>query len=657
MTPLVRTTLAITLLGLLMACPAPEWEAIANPPVARETALGRAVREIQSGIEGRKLGDKYALLQKYTGELLDRSAGTKSFSDKTGNCRLAWIDRLLRNPLESLREADQFTSELHAAAARTDGLPTVLSLMAPKLDVRQSAPAESKPPGDGPAAMKLLADVLAKTRAAVDRSLKPLSEAELTELRRLIYTVTTDHTIGHSFANVKQGRRVTDLLEKMDRAAILTAAQSLARPTIPSTLDRLAKVKAGEARSIAHVEGTIVDRIVTPQGVILLGGNGNNTYHLDRLTDVAAVVDLGGDDTFLEGALSPERPVLIVIDLAGNDTYRGKQPGIQGGAILGASLQVDRAGNDTYDAGDVGQGSALGGVGIMVDFAGHDTYRGVRRVQGQAIGGVGLLIDHGGDDRYRAALWSQGAGGPLGCGLLEDVSGRDHYFAGGRFPRGYDDTPGFGGWSQGVGIGPRGVANGGTGVLLDGGGDDTYEHDYFSHGGGYWFAVGLARDFGGNDQRLGATRENFDGSKRSEPRFLRWGQGFGCHYALGFVIDDAGNDTYQGDLAVAGFAWDIGVGVVCDAAGDDRYLVPSGGAAETFNIGLAVLYDGSGKDEYRGGGLGRADPKSDYHPLEKAGGNFALLIDRGGAADTFPADLKNGSEQERGWAGGFFIDR
>jgi hypothetical protein len=48
----------------------------------------------------------------------------------------------------------------------------------------------------------------------------------------------------------------------------------------------------------------------------------------------------------------------------------------------------------------------------------------------------------------------------LGIGLLEDVSGRDHYFAGGKFPRGYDDSPGFGGRSQGVGIGPRGVANG-----------------------------------------------------------------------------------------------------------------------------------------------------------------------------------------------------
>src|SRR5262245_30373972 len=130
MSTLIRTALAASLLGVLLALPARERQAIADPLVHRDSALDRAVREIQAGIERRKLSDKYALLQKYTGELLDRSAGTKSFSDKTGNCRLTWIERLLRNPVESLREADRFTSELHEAAARPDGLPAVLSLMA-----------------------------------------------------------------------------------------------------------------------------------------------------------------------------------------------------------------------------------------------------------------------------------------------------------------------------------------------------------------------------------------------------------------------------------------------------------------------------------------------------------------------------------------------
>ena len=48
-----------------------------------------------------------------------------------------------------------------------------------------------------------------------------------------------------------------------------------------------------------------------------------------------------------------------------------------------------------------------------------------------------------------------------------------------------------------------------------------------------------------------------------------------------------------------------------------------------------------------------------YHTLRINGwiGNFAFLIDHGGGADKYPPDLKNNTEQERGWAGGFFIDR
>jgi len=346
--------------------------------------------------------------------------------------------------------------------------------------------------------------------------------------------------------------------------------------------------------------------------------------------------------------------VLIVIDLAGDDTYRGTKPGIQGSAILGASLLVDQAGNDTYAAVDVAQGSALGGVGILVDTAGNDKYVGDRRVQGQATGGFGLLLDRAGDDKYRAALLAQGCGGPLGVGVLVDLAGTDHYFAGGKYPGGYDDTPGFGGWSQGVGIGPRGVANGGIGMILDGGGDDIYEADYFSHGGGYWFAAGVARDFGGNDQRVGATRENFDGTPRTEPRFVRWGTGYGCHYAAGFVIDDTGNDTYEADFAVIGYAWDIAVAGIIDLAGDDKYVTQGSGVCQAHNSAVAFLFDKSGSDVYQGG-IGATTETTDYHP-DGGSGNYTLLLDEAGE-DKYGQDLKNGQEQLRGWAGALLIDR
>jgi hypothetical protein len=78
---------------------------------------------------------------------------------------------------------------------------------------------------------------------------------------------------------------------------------------------------------------------------------------------------------------------------------------------------------------------------VLLDGGGNDHYVGDRRAQGQAVVGCGILLDRGGDDDFRGALLAQGVGGPLGFGLLADLSGRDHYFAGGKYPGGYDDTP------------------------------------------------------------------------------------------------------------------------------------------------------------------------------------------------------------------------
>ncbi len=290
-----------------------------------------------------------------------------------------------------------------------------------------------------------------------------------------------------------------------------------------------------------------------------------------------------------------------------------------------------------------------------MDEAGNDSYTGDKRVQGQAVNGFGIILDRAGDDQYRAALFAQGVGGPMGFGLLIDYLGKDHYFAGGKYADSYHDSPGFGSWSQGVGVGARDVANGGIGVLLDGGGNDVYEADYFSHGGGYWFGAGFARDFDGDDQRFGAVRTNFDGSARTEERYLRWGIGFGCHYAAGFVFDDHGNDSYEGDWASIAYAWDVAVGAVFDGDGNDRYDSKGSGVAEARNAGYAVLCDMQGSDHYTGKGLGIADRKGD-DTSEKSMFSFALLQDRGGV-DTFSQPLKNHSKAQRGWAGGFFIDR
>jgi hypothetical protein len=375
------------------------------------------------------------------------------------------------------------------------------------------------------------------------------------------------------------------------------------------------------------------------------------------MRDVAAVIDLGGDDIYYEGTVGPDRPVLIVIDLGGNDTYRGSKPGIQGGAILGISMLLDLEGNDVYQAQDVAQGSCLAGIGILIDYAGNDRYLGVRRVQGQALGGVGILLDRTGRDDYHAAMWDQGFGGPLGFGLLADLEGNDHYYTGGLYPNSYKpETPGYEGWGQGVGAGLRQVADGGIGVILEGGGDDVYEFDYLSHGGGYWCGVGFARDFGGNDKRL-ICQKAYAGGPRTERSFQRFGCGWGCHYSLGFCFDDQGDDVYEGTIMGTGMAWDCSVGVLCDFGGDDRYEA-TGGLTQGCGAqaGLGILFDYDGDDVYLGYGQGYAPSGISYHDLPGCGGNFSFLVDYGGN-DTYGCGAKNSAYIQRGSEGGFLIDR
>ena len=427
--------------------------------------------------------------------------------------------------------------------------------------------------------------------------------------------------------------------------------------TDPKLLEQLKQYPDKGDVTVEGVTGHVVAKIDTPAGAIVIGGRGPNTYQLDAMRDVAAVIDLGGDDVYEDGSVSVDRPVLVVIDLAGNDTYRANKPGAQGGAILGVSMLLDLDGDDIYMARDVAQGSAVAGVGILIDYAGNDRYSGVRRMQGQAVGGIGILIDRAGHDSYHAALWAQGYGGPLGFALLDDLTGDDHYYCGGLYVNSYKpETPGYEGWGQGVGGGIRQVANGGIGVILDGAGDDVYEFDYLSHGGGYWCGLGFARDFGGNDKRL-ICRKAFNGGERTERLFQRFGCGWGCHYALGFCFDDSGDDVYEGTIMGTGMGWDCSVGVLCDFGGNDRYEATGG---QTQGVGaqasLGILFDYDGDDVYQGYGQGYASPGISYHDLPYCGGNFSFVVDYGGN-DTYGCGAQNNCFIQRGAAGGFLIDR
>jgi hypothetical protein len=220
----------------------------------------------------------------------------------------------------------------------------------------------------------------------------------------------------------------------------------------------------------------------------------------------------------------------------------------------------------------------------------------------------------------------------------------------------YPETPGYEGWGQGVGGGIRAVACGGIGVILDGGGENTYEFDYLSHGGGYWCGLGFARDFGGNTKRL-ITRTAYNGGPRAYESYQRFGCGWGCHYAMGFLFDDSGDDVYEGTIMGTGMAWDCSMGVLCDFAGNDHYMATGGSVQGTgAQMGLGILFDYKGDDVYEGYGQAYANPGISYHHLPECGGNFSFLIDYGGK-DTYGCGAENNSYNQRGDSGSFLIDR
>lgn len=410
--------------------------------------------------------------------------------------------------------------------------------------------------------------------------------------------------------------RCIALCHQIDYQKLFTSARISAALVNPAWLAlfqesvKAARLPAGN--SLPGVSGQIIYQAQTDSGLFLIGGYGPNRYGRD---DIAAVIDLGGDDLYVDGSGSPNHPVNIRIDLTGDDRYEASSDFAQGTGFMGVGILADLAGDDQYTGLRVAQGAGVMGVGILMDAAGSDVYRGQELNQGVAYWGMGLLLDCGGDDRYESHFHSQGVGGPKGIGLLLDTSGDDRYYASGKYPSCYG-TPGmFQGLSQGFGFGLRGYAAGGIGILIDNAGRDRFEAGDFSQGGGYALGMGLLKNSGNND-------DTYIGS--------RYAQGFAAHSAAGILIDEGGNDAYSGLVgAVQAAAWDRGVAVLNDQAGDDVYnaqdlFFAQGAAAHN---GFSLFMDGAGQDRYLAPKDGKIGANT-YH----GGCSFSFFIDGDGDA-------------------------
>lgn len=625
--------------------------------------------EIVNGLKARNITSRYEMWKGYARSTLRSTAGLNTGSELDGRCRLTWYQQLYNEPVQSVFAVEEYSRKLHYALSNSHRhLAEIMPDIRKKMDVpeRNNKGIRFLPCTTPFEAVNEVKRCLLEAQMAHARALSTLTEAEQSELaKNLIPTFIgagrmggMDCVNGHTIPNRTFGRRLCNLLEKMDKTGMYDAAEALIPLTNRALLALLDKLP-DDAFPTVMLSGQKVQRLSTAAGDIIISGRESNIYDLDSqdMSDVACIIDLGGNDSYREGTCDLNRPVLAIIDLHGDDIYSGSKPCIQGASILGVSILIDADGRDTYSAGDLAQGSTLGGIGMLFDFAGDDSYKALRRVQGHALEGLGMLVDRKGNDKYRATMWAQGFGAPGGFGVIEDTEGDDHYYCGGFYLDSYPEHPGYDGWGQGVGAGIRQVANGGVGALLDGDGDDNYEVDYFGHGGGYWLGVGFVRDFGGNDTRHGCTLTAYSGGPRLQDRWTRFANGFGCHYSLGYCFDDNGNDTYGGRIMGTGMAWDLSIGYLCDFNGSNRFLATGGmtqGVGAEGSIGVLFTYGGD--DQFAGRNQAYSSNNITYHLPSNCGGNFSFLINYGGN-DKYGCGAANNSYVQRGSAGGFLIDR
>ena len=342
--------------------------------------------QMESKLQSQRAAGYFAVWRSYLAERLQQTSGTVTGSEVTGLGRLSAYERMMRDPLAAPAEAEQFTRELHKAIVDDpSGLGPALATASKSLDLGERKVRAFASVSSPEQALDVVKKALEEARMAHAKALAPLNKAELGTLARELYPVmVSQNEAGHTLNDNARGRMLVDLMEKMDRQAFIEAAEAIVPLTDPKLLDQLKEFPGDGNVAVEGVDGRVIAKIDTPAGAILIGGKEPKTYRLDEMKDVAVVIDLGHGNTYEEGSTSLDRPVLIVLNLGGSNTFSGRKPGIQGAAMLGVSMVVNREGSNSYQADDLAQASAIAGVGMIVEHGGKNTYRGVRRVQGQA---------------------------------------------------------------------------------------------------------------------------------------------------------------------------------------------------------------------------------------------------------------------------------
>jgi hypothetical protein len=380
----------------------------------------------------------------------------KSLADQTNKIAKFKRNLLLRtlaDPWDGLAAAEQ-AGLLAATAAESgvEGLPAVIDILEGGMD-RTGA---SFAPLTFPVTLAtedlltFLTDVLEQAYQDREHALRHLSPQDrdflFTQARPLMEHFTPQVAPPAQLSEAEAAARyATLLMQQVDYASLISAAQRLARlgnRKFLQQLDIALHNRKPIGQTVPGITGDLLLAQQTSYGLVVVGGHGPNTYDLEK--GAALIIDLGGNDTY-RGTIgaSPNSDLgnSVVIDLSGNDTYQPAPLGLAAGRA-GIGIVIDHSGDDTYRLAPGSGGVGLAGLGILYDGEGQDIYEGNRFTQGAAFGGVGLLVDRAGDDRYTSFGYALGFGAPLGVGALIDVSGNDFYECGGRYPSAYNEpTP------------------------------------------------------------------------------------------------------------------------------------------------------------------------------------------------------------------------
>ncbi len=490
----------------------------------------------------------------------------------------------------------------------------------------------------------------------------------------------------------------------VDFTSLTCAWQIVSEALQPENLSAIQReLEAGSPSQIQipGVGGEILAAAKTPYGWILVGNAGANRY---EDVPILALIDIGGDDDYIfrrptEGL--GQRPLQIIVDLAGDDLYQCEGISGPGSGVMGIGVLLDRRGNDRYCQGlapafmpravcrqtirekdsdsdlflvpfprlygakenqppvclDAGFAFGAGflGIGLLVDEEGDDLYLGQKYAFGCGFWqGIGVLHDAAGNDVYAVGTAGLGVGINGAIGLLDDRSGDDHYQCLGTFESAYSaDQPwdnGYAGYGIGYGASwrvdimtsPLPTLGGGVGMIYDAAGNDVYISASFAIASGFGGGMGLLVDDMGNDvyfAKRAPGGENYMGWSGFQSL------GNGCHRGIGMLLDCGGDDTYSANEPFGGgSAWDMSMGFLLDLGGEDRFT-DLHGKGERGSVGcaaaqaLAVCFNLDGRDIYERASFGDGHDVRDDYPGQ--GGNFAFFFDIGSEEDAYPDAARN----------------